>query len=221
MRTIYEEQSIGIIQEAAEEHGEGLYGLASFGNETSLFTRVVKLADVPLRLITIDSGFRMDGTDSFQERLSSRDGFEPIVYSPSKEDVRTIKALRLWETNLDEYHRITRYEPLRQAIGELGVTGLMSGIRSGQTAHRATLEVIEPGAFGETRIHPLLNWPEEQAERYIARHALLRHPKFYEGFGSIGDEPLTTPGAGRKGRELPQSECGLHVVDGRLVRAAA
>lgn len=222
MRTIYEEQSIDIIQQAGEDHGEGLYGLASFGNETSLFTRIVKLSGVPVQFITIDSGFRMDGTDSLQERLSRRDGFDPLVFGPSAEDVKTIKAVELWKTDLSKYHEITRYEPLRRAVGELGVTGLMSGIRAGQTAHRATLEVVEPGAAGEVRIHPLLNWPEEQAELYIARHGLLRHPKFYEGYGSVGDWTTTSPGQGRDGRELPNSECGLHVTeDGRLVRTAS
>jgi phosphoadenosine phosphosulfate reductase len=222
MRTIYEEQSVGIIRDAAEEHGEGLRSLLSFGNDSALLSRIIKISGVPVEFVTIDSGFRLPGTASFQDRLSKRDGFEPRVFGPSEEDVRAIKAVELWETDLDRYHEITRYEPLRRAIGELGITGLLSGIRGGQTGHRATLEVTGPGATGESRIHPLLNWPEEQAERYFERHRLLRHPLYYQGYGSIGDWTTTMPGEGREGRELPDSECGLHVTDdGRLVRAAS
>ncbi|HEX5744079.1 MAG TPA: phosphoadenosine phosphosulfate reductase family protein [Candidatus Saccharimonadales bacterium] len=222
MRTIYEEQSIDIIEQAAEDHGEGLHALISFGNESALLSRIIKLAGVPVEYVTIDSGFRMPGTDSFQTRLSNMDGFEPHIYGPAEEDVRTIKAVELWETDLDRYHEITRYEPLRRAIGERGITGLLSGVRYGQTAHRATMDVIGPGVAGETRIHPLLHWPEEQAELYFDRHGLLRHPQYYQGYGSVGDWTTTKRGEGRQGRGLHNGECGLHVnEEGRLVRSAA
>ncbi len=107
-------------------------------------------------------------------------------------------------------------------VGELGVAGLLSGVRAGQTANRAALHQTEPGKDGETRIHPLLGWSEEQAAHYFKEHGLLRHPLYYQGYGSVGDWTTTLPGQGREGRELPGSECGLHVTaDGRLVRAVS
>ncbi len=213
--------AIEISQEASAEFGEGLYALTSFGNESALLPDILQKAGVEAAFITIDTGFWFPETYEFKDELTERYGFDLHVYGPSEEDAATILEDRLWETDIDEYHEITKHEPLRRAIGELGVTGLLSGVRAGQTANRAALSQKEPGKDGETRVHPLLGWSEEQAARYFEEHGLPRHPLYYQGYGSVGDWTTTLPGQGRAGRELPGSECGLHLTsDGRLVRAA-
>ena len=214
--------AIETSQWAAEEFGQGLYALTSFGNESALLPNVLQNAGVETRFITIDTGFWFPETHDFKDRLTNRYSLDLRVYGPAREDIKTILKTRLWETDIDAYHEITKHEPLRRAIGELGVTGLLAGVRGGQTANRATLGQVVLGKEGETRIHPLLGWSEEQAAHYFKAHNLPRHPLYYRGYGSIGDWTLTKPGSGREGRELPASECGLHITeDGQLIRAAS
>lgn len=214
--------AIETSQWAATEFGEGLYALTSFGNESALLPDILEKAGIEVGFITIDTGFWFPETYDFKEQLTGRYGLDLHVYGPAEVDIEAIKQARLWEEDLDAYHEITKHEPLRRAIRELGVTALLSGVRAGQTSNRATLQHTEPGTGGETRIHPLLDWTEDRAERYFELRNLPRHPLYYQGYGSVGDWTTTRPGIGREGRELPNQECGLHVAaGGRLVRAAA
>jgi phosphoadenosine phosphosulfate reductase len=212
--------AIETSQWAAEEFGEGLYGLTSFGAESALLFDVLEKSGVEVDFITIDTGFRFPETQVFQEQLINRYKRGLEIYGPTKKDAEIVLKTELWKSNIDEYHEITKREPLRRAIAELGVTALFTGVRAGQTANRATLRQVEPGKDGETRVHPLLGWSEEQANEYFVRHGLPRPPLFFRGYGSIGDWTTTEPGVGREGRELPNQECGLHVTnDGKLIRA--
>lgn len=213
--------ALEISRQAAEEHGEGLYALTSFGNESALLPDILQRAGVETPFITIDTGFWFPETHEFKASLTARYGLSLEVYGPSETDVEEILAARLWESDIDKYHEIVKHEPLRRAIGELGVTGLLSGIRAGQTATRAALRTIEEGKDGEQRIHPLLGISEKEAAAYFEVHELPRHPLYYQGYGSVGDWTTTVRGQGRAGRELPNSECGLHVAaDTALTRAA-
>jgi phosphoadenosine phosphosulfate reductase len=215
-------KAIEVSQRAAEEFGDGLYALTSFGNESALLPDILQKAGVETTFITVDTGFWFPETHNFKDELTTRYGLALEAYGPSEEDVDTVLDARLWEEDLDAYHEIVKHEPLRRAIDELGVTGLLAGVRAGQTATRATLSEVGQGNDGETRIHPLLGISEEQASEYFERHDLPRHPLYYQGYGSVGDWTTTTPGQGREGRELPGSECGLHLTtDGRLVRAVS
>jgi phosphoadenosine phosphosulfate reductase len=213
--------AIETSQWAAGEFGEGLHALTSFGNESALLPDMLRRAGVKAPFISIDTGFWFPETHEFKNRLMASYDMDLKVYGPSQEDVAVILETRLWETDIDEYHEVVKHEPLRRAIGELGVTGLLSGVRAGQTATRASLGVIASGKDGETRVHPLLDVTEKEAEAYFKRHGLPRHPLYDRGYGSIGDWTTTFPGEGREGRELPGSECGLHLTeDGQLVRIA-
>jgi phosphoadenosine phosphosulfate reductase len=214
--------AIEISRAAAEDHGEGLYALTSFGNESALLPHVLQRAGVSPAFITINTGFWFPETHAFKEELREQYGFRLEVYGPAPDEVEEITAARLWETDIDEYHEIVKHEPLRRAIGELGVTGLLSGVRAGQTSTRASLGATMPGNDGEQRIHPLIGVSEDEAAIYFEENGLPRHPLYYQGYGSVGDWTTTVRGEGREGRELPNSECGLHVAaDGRLVRGAA
>jgi phosphoadenosine phosphosulfate reductase len=64
----------------------------------------------------------------------------------------------------------------------------------------------------------------EDLRDYIAENRLPRHPMVAKGYPSIGCQPCTTrvndgedPRAGRW-RNLDKEECGIHFVDGKLVR---
>ena len=220
--TTYETQAIETIQEAAANHGEGLYALTSFGVESALLFDLVNKAGVKVDFLSIDTGFWFPETYDFKDELTDRYQRLTCLYGPDANDVAAITDSRLWETDIDQYHEITKHEPLRRAIRELGVTALLSGVRAGQTPNRAELRTVEPGRDGEVRLHPLLNWTEERAGQYFEDQGLPRHPLYAFGYGSVGDWTTTRPGMGRGGRDLPHSECGLHVAaDGRLVRANA
>ena len=79
---------------------------------------------------------------------------------------------------------------------------------------------------GRLKINPLADWSEDAVWTYLRAHRVPWNALHDRGYPSIGCAPCTRavqPGedvrAGRWWWENPESkECGLHVVDGKLIR---
>jgi len=218
----YVENSVDSIRQAADEFGEGLFALSSFGADSALTLDLLQRSGADVPVLAIDTGFWFPETHAFREYLEERYGFSAVTYGPTHDTVLEVSAVELWTSNKDEYHRLTKLEPLGRAIGELGITALISGVRGHQTANRSALKLRGIGDDGEVRIHPVVGWTTQDVANYFTRMRLPRHPLTEKGYGSIGDRTTTRPGSGREGRDLgDSSECGLHIAsDGTLIRAA-
>ena len=104
---------------------------------------------------------------------------------------------------------------------------VVTGQRRAQAATRGSLQVEEDDAAHlMTKFNPLADWSEEDVWNYIRENGVPYNALHDQGYPSIGCEPCTRaiePGedvrAGRWWWENPESkECGLHVVDGKLIR---
>ena len=69
---------------------------------------------------------------------------------------------------------------------------------------------------GVLKVHPLLDWSDEDLLRYTIENDVPVNPLMYDGYPSIGCAPCThavdegeDPRAGRW-RGLGKTECGLH-----------
>jgi len=77
------------------------------------------------------------------------------------------------------------------------------------------------------KVNPLADWEPREIAAYFRRHRLPAHPLVAQGYRSIGCAPCTTPVApgederAGRWRHHAKTECGLHLVNGRLVRADA
>lgn len=210
--TEYEDQSIHIIEQSKEEFGSGLFALTSFGNESALLLNLIKKSGAGIPVLTVDTGFWFPETRQHQHALEHQLGFTALKYRPDDTRLAQIEEARLWEADLDEYNRLTKVSPLSQAIGELGVTALLSGVRSHQNDNRGSFNTYGIGNDDEWRIHPVLDWTESAVADYFRHEDLPRHPLQAQGYGSVGDWTITVPGSRRQGRNLgAKSECGLHV----------
>jgi len=121
--------------------------------------------------------------------------------------------------------RIRKVEPLGRALS--GNKAWVTGQRRAQAATRGSLLVEEDdAAHFMTKFNPLADWSEEDIWNYIRDNGVPYNALHDQGYPSIGCEPCTRatqPGedvrAGRWWWENPESkECGLHVVDGKLIR---
>ena len=102
---------------------------------------------------------------------------------------------------------------------------MLRGWASGLSGRRKTRTQLAPKG-GMTRASRLADWTEAEVWHYLKSNQVPYNPLHDKGYPSIGCEPCTRaiqPGedvrAGRWWWENPESkECGLHVVDGKLVR---
>jgi phosphoadenosine phosphosulfate reductase len=204
------------IKWAYDNFGEQLYALTSAGTDSALMMEHIYRSKLPISVIHINTGFLPRETIQFKKDLENRYRVRFFEYSPSKKQVEDVKELELWDGDLEEYTKITKLGPLKNAIDELNVKALLTGIRSDQTDNRSSLKFITLGNNGELRINPFLDWPSAKVDNYIKDNKLPRNSLYKKGFDSVGDIHTTIAGHGREGREV--MECGMHVKEGKLIK---
>lgn len=205
--------AVETIQWADNEFGSGLYLPTSVGVESAVMFKLVELAGVQTDSFAIESGYWFPQTYEHLDALRGLFSKDIHLFGPNEEEAKIARQLveedRLdIEENYKAYNQVVKLNPMSRALKELGATALLSGVRSYQTENRKSLGKIRIGSDGEYRIHPIIDWTEDQINDFIREHNLPRHPLYWEGYGSVGDMPLTKPGVGREGRD--NKECGLH-----------
>ena len=110
----------------------------------------------------------------------------------------------LWDTDIQQFHHLTKIEPLQRGLAELNTVAWITGRRRYQAVTRADMPVFEIDTNGRMKVNPLANWTRKQSWEYVAEHGVIYNPLHDQGYPSIGDEPITTKvgeGEDERGRE--------------------
>lgn len=170
--------------------------------------------EVPV--VFVDTLYHFDETLAFADRVADQYGLDLRIYRPaeSREEFERVHGERLWETDLDKFHYLTKVEPMERALE--GVGGWITGRRRDQSESRADMPVVEIGE--RIKVNPLATWTRKDVWSYIVKHDVPYNPLHDKGYTSVGDAPLTTPvlegedeRAGRW-RGQGRMECGLHTL---------
>ncbi|MEO1613443.1 MAG: phosphoadenosine phosphosulfate reductase family protein, partial [Pseudomonadota bacterium] len=108
-----------------------------------------------------------------------------------------------------------------------GFDGWITGRKRYHSGQRAAIPKFEADAAGRLKLNPLADWGPDEARAYLRRHDLPAHPLVARGYPSIGCAPCTSPVApgedprAGRWRGEAKTECGIHFVDGKIVRGAA
>ena len=204
---------------------------SSLAAEDMVLTDLILRAKLPIGIFTLETGRLHAETLGMLDRIRETYGYEVTPFKPEAAAIEQYVAqhgLNAFYDSVDmrkECCRIRKVEPLNRALA--GNKAWITGQRRAQSTTRNELNVQEDDtAHAMTKFNPLADWSEEDVWHYIRSHGVPYNPLHDKGFPSIGCEPCTRaiqPGedvrAGRWWWETPESkECGLHVVDGKLVR---
>jgi len=204
---------------------------SSLAAEDMVLTDLILRAKLPIRIFTLETGRLHKETLGVLDRVKEVYGYEVELYKPEQAAVDAYVAqngLNAFYDSIDmrkECCRIRKVEPLNRALA--GNKAWITGQRRAQSTTRAALDVQENDeAHGMTKFNPLADWSEQDVWNYLRANNVPYNPLHDKGYPSIGCEPCTRaiqPGedvrAGRWWWENPESkECGLHVVDGKLIR---
>lgn len=206
------------IRWASDTFGDLLAATTSAGRDAALLWNMLAAAEVGAPLLLADTGFLHPDTLSFRDELVGR--YPKIRLHQSRPDAATlaqVSANKLWRQDPATFMELTKMKPLAQLQSDLGRVVIMSAIHRDQTPNRGGLNFFECRPDGTYRVHPFLDWTQVQVRDYIARNNLPSNPL-----------PLLTQGVSHRQivfvdgdvERLPIEECGLNVVDGRLVRRA-
>ena len=204
---------------------------SSLAAEDMVLTDLILRAKLPIAIFTLETGRLHAETLGMLDRIREIYRYEVTPFKPEAAAVAqyvTQHGLNAFYDSVEmrkECCRIRKVEPLNRALA--GNKAWVTGQRRAQSTTRNELNVQEDdAAHAMTKFNPLADWSEEDVWHYIRSHGVPYNPLHDKGFPSIGCEPCTRaiqPGedvrAGRWWWENPESkECGLHVVDGKLVR---
>lgn len=202
--------------------------VSSFGAESVVLLHMVSVARRDTPVLFIDTRMLFAETLVYQQELGERLGLH---------DLRIIRAsdaalaaedpdATLHQRDTDACCQLRKTLPLQRALR--GFDGWITGRKRFQSGTRQDLEFfeVEPGT-GRIKVNPLAHWAPGDVRTYMEENRLPRHPLVARGYPSIGCMPCTspvTPGEDpRSGRWRghQKTECGIHMVDGKIVRTGA
>lgn len=204
---------------------------SSLAAEDMVLADLILRNQLPIGIFTLETGRLHKETLGMVDRIRETYGYDVALYKPEAQAIDAYvrdHGLNAFYDSVEmrkECCRIRKVEPLNRALA--GNKAWVTGQRRAQSATRTELAVQEDdAAHGMVKFNPLADWSEEDVWHYLRSNKVPYNPLHDKGYPSIGCEPCTRaiqPGedvrAGRWWWESADTkECGLHLVDGKLVR---
>ncbi len=218
------------LERIAAEFSPAVFA-SSLAAEDMVLTDLILKAGLPIGIFSLETGRLHPETLAVLDQVKATYGYDVKLYRPQDAAVADYVANNGQNAFYDsvemrrECCRVRKVEPLGRALA--GNKAWVTGQRRAQSSTRAELNVQEDDpAHGMTKFNPLADWSEQDVWNYIRDNQVPYNALHDQGFPSIGCAPCTRavqPGedvrAGRWWWENPDSkECGLHMVDGKLIR---
>ena len=217
-----------VLERALSDPQVGKLALvSSFGAESVVLLHLISVMDRTTPVIFIDTEMLFAETLTYQAELADRLRLTDVrIIKPRREDVfvRDNEGL-LHLHDPDACCHMRKTEPLQRALS--GFDAWITGRKRYQGKTRAAIDFFENEDDHRIKVNPLTHWTSSDLQEYITENRLPRHPLVAKGYPSIGCAPCTTrvndgedPRAGRW-RDLEKVECGIHIVDGKVLRTAS
>ncbi|MCF8361414.1 MAG: phosphoadenylyl-sulfate reductase [Prolixibacteraceae bacterium] len=211
------------LKQLCEEHPGKVVFTTSFGYEDQVVTDIICRNNLPVSIVTLDTGRLFEETYKVFNRTIEKYKINIKAYHPSGKAVGKLLEEKgpfsFYESveNRKECCYIRKVEPLKKALN--GNKIWITGLRSEQSENRLKLAPIEwDNGFEIIKYNPLHDWNLDQVKQHIKEYNVPYNVLHDRGFVSIGCAPCTRaiqPGddfrAGRWWWENnSKKECGLH-----------
>lgn len=214
-----------VLERALADPAVGRIALvSSFGAESVVLLHLVSVIDRSTPVLFIDTEMLFPETLAYQAEVAEQLGLT---------DLRRITARRpdlaardpdgtLHQRDTDACCALRKTEPLERALS--GFDAWITGRKRFQGGQRAALEFFEADGEARIKVNPLAHWGVEDVRDYMVENRLPRHPLVAKGYPSIGCAPCTSPVAegedprAGRWRGSEKTECGIHFINGRMVR---
>lgn len=220
-----------LIAWAWEHFGDAVVLASSLGAEDQVLTHLIAEHAPQLPVITLDTGRLFGETHDLLNETRRRYKIRFNVFFPESGDVETMvneHGTNLFRESVALRKKccaVRKIQPLKRALA--GKQAWITGLRRDQSLNRTAIDFVEWDAGNNlVKINPLAAWREEDVRRFLTRHDVPYNPLHDRGFPSIGCAPCTRavapeddPRSGRWWWEpREQSECGIHIVNGKVTR---
>lgn len=214
------------VLRAAVEAIPNLALVSSFGAESVVLLHLAAMVRRDLPVLFIDTEMLFAETLVYQQDVAERLKLRNMHIIRGTDIARHDPTGTLHQTDTNACCDLRKTRPLQKALQGYG--GWITGRKRYQSGRRAQIEFFEAeDGSDRIKVNPLARWSPEDIQEYMIENRLPRHPLVAQGYPSIGCAPCTTkvapgedPRAGRW-RDEEKDECGIHFVNGKLVRTGA
>ena len=204
---------------------------SSLGLEDQLLTQQWLDVNENARIFVLDTGRLNEETYDVMEKTMQAYNFKYEVLHPNEAEVNNLikekGSFSFYDSveNRKECCNIRKTTSLNKILKT--VDAWVTGLRRSQSITRTDLSLFE---FDEghqiLKVNPLIDWEFEAVLDEVKKRKIPYNILHDKGYPSIGCEPCTRAikagednRAGRWWWESPdQKECGIHVVDGKVIR---
>mmetsp|Transcript_22603 Transcript_22603/g.36937 ORF Transcript_22603/g.36937 Transcript_22603/m.36937 type:complete len:266 (-) Transcript_22603:1812-2609(-) len=224
----YRHHSATSVMEAALKDPQAgkLALVSSFGAESIVLLHMAAVVDRNIPVIFVDTEMLFTETLVYQQEVVERLHLDNVQVIRASEATLAAEDSdgTLHQFDTDACCSLRKTRPLQKALRVYD--GWITGRKRFQSGTRAALDFFEVEDFtGRIKVNPLAHWAPEDVRAYMEENRLPRHPLVAKGYPSIGCAPCTSkvaegedPRSGRW-RGQDKDECGIHFVDGKMVRA--
>ncbi len=220
-----------ILAFAAETLKAPVFATA-LGQEDQVITDLIAKSGLKIPLFTLDTGRLFPETYTLIADTEKKYGLKIGIAFPDAAEVEAMVAdagINLFYGSIEARKRccgVRKVHPLKRKLA--AADGWICGLRRDQSSTRTEMQAVEwDAANGIPKFNPLIDWSLDDVVAYLKENGVPYNPLHDQGFVSIGCACCTRaiqPGedirAGRWWWERPeQKECGLHIVDGKIVRS--
>jgi len=224
------EETRAILARIARDYSPAVFA-SSLAAEDMVLTDLILKDALPIGIFSLETGRLHAETLAMIGRVKDRYGYDIALFRPQPQAVDNYVNQHGLNAFYDSVELrkaccgIRKVEPLDRALA--GNKAWITGQRRSQSTTRQELAVQEDDlGHAMQKFNPLADWSEQDIWDYLRDNGVPYNVLHDRGYPSIGCEPCTratAPGedvrAGRWWWENPESkECGLHVVDGKLIR---
>lgn len=199
------DRSLGLIEQAYAEHGDGLVVADSLGKDSGAVWHLAKRVNPKIRGFIVTTRFKPPETIQFMN--------EQVAQYPELRVFRSDAQIpaKLYLREPDRCCEILKVEPTRRAIEEMSVSCWVTGLRCTEGRTRTDFKEIEQRDAGLIKLNPILIWYEREVWQYLALNGVPVNKLYAKGYRSLGCAPCTKIAVGgdeRAGRWVGTSKCG-------------
>ena len=180
LSSVLADQSAGErIAELSRRYPGEVVASTSFGLQAAVMLKLLRDFAPEVPVVFIDTGYHFDETYEYAVDLTKRLELDVKVYrpqwSPAWQEAIHGKLWEQGEQGMEKYSILNKVEPMNRAIEETGAKVWLSGLRRSHSKTRVTRSFAEQQAK-TIKAYPILDWDDEQVERFLVESELPRHP---------------------------------------------
>lgn len=202
-------KAVSVVEKTEKRYGFDSIAIAwKGGKDTTCLMHIIlgMYGKIPFRVMFNDTTLEFPEMYKFIDRVKKLWKLDLLVEKHAPEELAKFHRLKSLDKK-EELSRMMKINSLNRALERFTLKGYMLGIRRDENPAREN-ETYFSKRENHIRIHPMLDFTEEDIWNYIRENNVPYCPLYDQGYRSIGEKPFTkkSEGSERSGREQKKEE---------------